>query len=115
MSGKKKKKKQKGICGIISKGPFSYILDGQKPALGLLRSAGIGVVSVENSPCSIILMAVSNCIMPEQQVTLAAGVAASPHWKGALAKVSGSEPCPDTGLAPGQWVKLGSGGQTDDL
>lgn len=48
-----------------------------------LCSAAIGVVSVENSLCSIILMAVSNCIMPEQQVALAAGVAAltaSPHW-----------------------------------
>lgn len=46
-------------------------------------SAPIGVVSVENSLCSIILMAVSNCIMPEQQVALAAGVEAlmgSPHW-----------------------------------
>lgn len=48
-----------------------------------LWSAAIGVVSVENSLCSIILMAVSNCIMSEQQVALAAGVAAltaSPHW-----------------------------------
>lgn len=38
---------------------------------------------MENSLCSIILMAVSNCIIPEQQVALAAGVAtltASPHW-----------------------------------
>ncbi|KAI9517319.1 hypothetical protein NQZ68_004536 [Dissostichus eleginoides] len=46
-------------------------------------SAAIGVVSVENYLCSIILMAVSNCIIPEQQVALAAGVialTASPHW-----------------------------------
>ncbi|KAJ4943584.1 hypothetical protein JOQ06_006083 [Pogonophryne albipinna] len=45
--------------------------------------AAIGVVSVENYLCSIILMAVSNCIIPEQQVALAAGVialTASPHW-----------------------------------
>lgn len=44
--------------------------------LPALRSAAIGVVSVENSPCFIILMAVSNCIMSEQQVALAAEVAA---------------------------------------
>ena len=54
-----------------------------KPVLAALRSAVIGLVSVENSLCFIILMAVSNCIMPEQQVALAAGVAAltaAPHW-----------------------------------
>lgn len=56
------------------------------------------VVSVENSLCSIILMAVSNCIMPEQQVALAAGVAAlmvSPHWP--------------TSFGQGSWVRALSG------
>lgn len=77
------KKHKKGICDIISKGPFCYILQRLKATLAALWSAAIGAVSVENSPCFIILMAVSNCIMPEQQVALAAGVAAptaSPHW-----------------------------------
>lgn len=44
--------------------------------LAVLRSAAIGVVSVENPPCFIILMAVSNCIISEQQVAPAAEVAA---------------------------------------
>lgn len=51
--------------------------------LAVLRSAAIGVVSVENPPCFIILMAVSNCIISEQQVAPAAEVVAptaSPHW-----------------------------------
>lgn len=48
--------------------------------LPALRSAAIGVVSVENSLCFIILMAVSNCIMSEQQVAPAAEVAAPTAW-----------------------------------
>lgn len=51
--------------------------------LAVLWSAAIGVASVENPPCFIILMAVSNCIISEQQVAPAAEVAAPtalPHW-----------------------------------
>lgn len=56
------------------------------------------MVSVENSACSIILKAVSNRIMPEQQVALAGEVAAlmaSPHWP--------------KGSGQGSWVRALSG------
>lgn len=77
------KKYKDHICDVISKGPFSDILEGQRLTLVTLWSAAVGVVSVENSLCFIILMAVSNCIMPKLQVALASGVTsltASPHW-----------------------------------
>lgn len=41
---------------------------------------------------------------------------AHPIGPGAPAKVHGSGPCPDTGLAPGHWVELvSSAAQTSDL
>lgn len=101
------KKYKDHICDVISKGPFSDILEGQRLTLVTLWSAAVGVVSVENSLCFIILMAVSNCIMPELQVALASGVASRnprPIGQGTLANVNGSGPSPDTGLAPDQWV-----------
>lgn len=79
-----KQQTQKGICDIISKGPIFLHCGGAEVRQCWPQwPQNIGVVSVENSLCSIILMAVSNCIIPEQQVALAEGVAALtalPHW-----------------------------------
>lgn len=104
-------KTQKSICDIISIELFSYILVGLKSECWLQWSAANRVVSVENSVCSIILMAVSNCIMPEQQVALAAGVAAlnaSPHWPRGFGQ--GSRVRALSGHRPGS-RPMGRGGQ----
>lgn len=83
----------------------------------------IGVVSVENFVCSIILMAVSNCFMPEQQVALAEGVVA-PNGPAPLAQGlrprfmgQGLVRTPVWLLANGwSWSAVGSrNGRTNDL
>lgn len=102
------KKHKKGICDSTSKGRFCYILEGGKPVLPALWSAAIGVVSVENSPCFIILMAVSNCIMSEQQVAPAAEVAAPtaspPLDKGFRPRLTGQGLVRTQAWLSGQWV-----------
>lgn len=72
------------------------------------RSAAIGVVSVENSPCFIILMAVSNCIMSEQQVAPAAEVAAPaaspPLAEGFRPRLTGQGLVRTQAWLSGQWA-----------
>lgn len=63
----------------------------------------IRVVSVDNSPSSIILKAVSNHNCPRQQVARNAAVTSatgSPHWPRGSDPGHGSVACPDTGRAP---------------
>lgn len=99
---------KKGICDATSKGRFCYILEGGKPLLPVLRSAAIGVVSVENSTCFIILMAVSNCIMSEQQVAPAAEVASPtalpPLAEGFRPRLTGQGLVRTQAWLAGQWV-----------
>lgn len=73
---------------------------------------------MENPPLSIILMAVSNCIIPEQQVAPAAGVAAlaaAPRWPGFTGQGLVRTQAPLLVNESGWAVDGSDGGRTNDL